>query len=71
MDSDKRTARVGIVLSGDEVRAIDEWRWHQIGMHSRGEAIRRLIAAGIAEAQWHTNTPRVVEDGITPDIAVC
>lgn len=50
----KKTERVGLVLSAEELEQIDDWRFDsRIG--SRSEAIRRLIQAGL-EAQKQTET---------------
>ncbi len=41
--SSKKTERVGLVFSPEEVKAIDDWRRKQEELPSRSEAIRRLI----------------------------
>lgn len=44
---EKKDVRVQLVISPSEIEALDEWRAkHKIW--SRSDAIRRLIAAGIA-----------------------
>jgi hypothetical protein len=46
MPNDLKTERVPVLMSADELRAVDDWRFeHRIG--SRGEAIRSLVRHGI------------------------
>ena len=42
----KKTERIGLVLSQDELKEIDDWSWSQ-RIRSRSEAIRRLIRVGL------------------------
>lgn len=42
--------RVQVMMSDDELVALDEWRFAN-KIASRGEAVRRLIADGIAKRE--------------------
>jgi metal-responsive CopG/Arc/MetJ family transcriptional regulator len=46
-DMEKKDVRIQLVISPSEVEALDEWRAKQ-RIWSRSEAIRRLIADGVA-----------------------
>ena len=39
--------RIPVMMSAEEVEAIDEWRRKHPELPSRSEAIRQLIAAGL------------------------
>jgi metal-responsive CopG/Arc/MetJ family transcriptional regulator len=39
--------RIPVMMSADEVEAIDEWRRKQPDLPSRSEAIRRLVELGL------------------------
>jgi hypothetical protein len=39
--------RIPVMMSADEVEAIDEWRRKHPDLPSRSEAIRQLVAAGL------------------------
>lgn len=59
--ADLKTARVQILMSAAELRAIDDWRFaNRIG--SRGEAMRLLARAGI-EAHAQMVAPGSVDSG--------
>lgn len=45
---EKKDVRIQLVISASEVEALDEWRAKQ-RIWSRSEAIRRLIAEGVAK----------------------
>lgn len=45
---EKKDVRIQLVISPSEVEALDEWRAKQ-RIWSRSEAIRRLIADGVAK----------------------
>lgn len=45
---EKKDVRIQLVISPSEVEALDEWRAAQ-RIWSRSEAIRRLIAEGVAK----------------------
>lgn len=45
---EKKDVRIQLVISPSEVEALDEWRAKQ-RIWSRSEAIRRLIAEGVAK----------------------
>jgi hypothetical protein len=45
-----RTEALGLKMSLAELQALDDWRRQQEGWPTRSEAIRRLVAAGIAHA---------------------
>ncbi len=47
MTDDKRNQRIPVMMSSDEVAAIDEWRRKHPNLPSRSEAIRRLIELGL------------------------
>ncbi len=49
MDDDEqlKTQRVPVMMSVSEVKAVDTWRRGQDDLPSRGEAIRRLVEAGL------------------------
>jgi Arc/MetJ-type ribon-helix-helix transcriptional regulator len=46
--NDAKDQRVLVMMSVDELRRIDDWRRCQGELPSRSEAIRQLIAAGLA-----------------------
>lgn len=50
MPDQLKTERVTIMMSPEEVAAIDDWSF-QRRIRSRGEAIRQLIALGLEAAQ--------------------
>jgi len=39
--------RIPVMMSSDDVEAIDEWRRKQPDLPSRSEAIRRLVELGL------------------------
>jgi hypothetical protein len=47
MADDKRNQRIPVMMSSEEVAAIDEWRRKHPNLPSRSEAIRRLIELGL------------------------
>jgi metal-responsive CopG/Arc/MetJ family transcriptional regulator len=47
MVDDKRNQRIPVMMSSDEVAAIDEWRRKHPNVSSRSEAIRRLVELGL------------------------
>ena len=47
MADDKKDQRIPVMMSADEVSAIDEWRRHNPDLPSRSEAIRRLVELGL------------------------
>jgi metal-responsive CopG/Arc/MetJ family transcriptional regulator len=47
MGDDKKDQRIPVMMSADDVGAIDEWRRRQADLPSRSEAIRRLIELGL------------------------
>lgn len=48
MASEARSLKFQLMVSPSEMAALDEYRWqHRLG--SRAEALRRLVARGIAE----------------------
>jgi hypothetical protein len=47
MADDKKDQRIPVMMSTDEVAAIDEWRRHNADLPSRSEAIRRLVELGL------------------------
>lgn len=53
-DTELRENRVAVMMSNAELAALDDWRFqNRIG--SRGEAVRRLIDAGIAKAEGRSD----------------
>ncbi len=46
MDDEMKTERVTTMMAPSDVKAIDDWSFEQ-RIRSRGEAIRRLIEAGL------------------------
>jgi hypothetical protein len=47
LDSDcMKDQRIPVMMSADDVAAIDEWRRKQADLPSRSEAIRRLVELG-------------------------
>jgi hypothetical protein len=42
-----RKEPVALVMSCDELRAVDDWRRMQPDWPNRSEAVRRLVAAGL------------------------
>jgi hypothetical protein len=48
MKTELKDQRVHLVMSADDVDAIDAWRRIQADVPSRSEAIRRLVALGLA-----------------------
>lgn len=50
LDMEKKDVRIQLVISPSEVEALDEWRANQ-RIWSRSEAIRRLIADGVAKVK--------------------
>jgi hypothetical protein len=47
MADEKKDQRIPVMMSSDEVSAIDEWRRRHPDLPSRSEAIRRLIDLGL------------------------
>ena len=47
MADDKKDQRIPVMMSADEVSAIDEWRRRHPDLPSRSEAIRRLVELGL------------------------
>lgn len=47
---EKKDVRVQLVISAKEIEALDEWRARE-RIWSRSEAIRRLIAEGVARSE--------------------
>jgi hypothetical protein len=47
MTDDKKDQRIPVMMSADDVGAIDEWRRRQADLPSRSEAIRRLVQLGL------------------------
>ena len=47
MAEDKKDQRIPVMMSADEVSAIDEWRRRHPDLPSRSEAIRRLVELGL------------------------
>ena len=47
MADDKKDQRIPVMMSADEVSAIDEWRRRHPALPSRSEAIRRLVELGL------------------------
>jgi hypothetical protein len=45
---EKKHHRIPIMMSAEEVEAIDAWRREQDDIPSRPEAVRRLIEMGLA-----------------------
>jgi hypothetical protein len=50
MESELKDQRVPVMMSESEVKNLDAWRRVQDDLPSRGEAIRRLIEAGLRAA---------------------
>jgi hypothetical protein len=48
MKHELKDQRVPVMMSGNDVDAIDAWRRIQDDVPSRSEAIRRLIAVGLS-----------------------
>jgi len=48
MKHEPKDQRVPVMMSADDVDAIDAWRRLQFDLPTRAEAIRRLIALGLA-----------------------
>ncbi|MHC2585395.1 metal-responsive CopG/Arc/MetJ family transcriptional regulator [Bradyrhizobium diazoefficiens] len=44
---EKKDQRIPVMMSSEEVDAIDEWRRQHPDLPSRSEAIRRLVALGL------------------------
>jgi hypothetical protein len=47
METELKNQRIPVMMSASEVRNLDAWRRAQEDLPSRGEAIRRLIEAGL------------------------
>jgi hypothetical protein len=47
MADEKKDQRIPVMMSTDEVAAIDDWRRHNPDLPSRSEAIRRLVGLGL------------------------
>ncbi|MCO5129274.1 MAG: hypothetical protein M9932_01750 [Xanthobacteraceae bacterium] len=45
--SQKLDQRIPVMMSGEDVKAIDEWRRHQEDLPNRSEAVRRLVAMAL------------------------
>ncbi|MFH0303081.1 hypothetical protein AAFX91_39210 [Bradyrhizobium sp. 31Argb] len=45
--SEKKDQRIPVMMSSDDVDAIDAWRRKQDDLPSRSEAIRRLVELGL------------------------
>lgn len=64
--NEKLTNRVPVLMSGSEIKAIDDWRFaHRIG--SRGEAIRRLAARGLQPASADAVGVELTKTPMPPD----
>lgn len=50
MADELKSERITTMMTPAEVRAVDDWRRTQDPLPSRGEAIRRLIEAGLKAA---------------------
>jgi Arc/MetJ-type ribon-helix-helix transcriptional regulator len=50
--------RIPVMMSSEDVAAIDEWRRKNADLPSRSEAIRRLVEIGL---KAHTPEPKAVE----------
>jgi hypothetical protein len=48
---EKKDQRIPVMMSSDDVDAIDAWRRKQEDLPSRGEAIRRLVELGLKVKQ--------------------
>ena len=46
--NEPRDQRVPVMMSASELKEIDDWRRRQDELPSRSEAVRRLIALGLA-----------------------
>jgi hypothetical protein len=44
---EKKDQRIPVMMSADDVSAIDEWRRKQEDLPGRSEAIRRLVELGL------------------------
>jgi metal-responsive CopG/Arc/MetJ family transcriptional regulator len=51
--ADGAPGRVNVLLSGEELRELDEWRRRQPDLPNRSEAVRRMIAR-VAKADAQT-----------------
>jgi hypothetical protein len=47
-DDDRKTERIQVLMTPDELEALDDWAFAN-RIRSRGEAIRRLIEAGLGK----------------------
>lgn len=47
MADDRKDQRIPIMMSAQEVAAIDAWRRKEADLPSRSEAIRRLVGRGL------------------------
>lgn len=56
MPSEKKDQRVTIMMSPSELQQLDDWAF-EARIRSRGEAIRRLLAAAIKFSQKHGELP--------------
>ena len=54
MQTELKNQRVPVMMSIPELKALDAWRREQENLPSRGEAIRRLIEAGLAALSQQT-----------------
>lgn len=48
MCEEQRSIKFQLMLTPSEMAAVNEYRWAN-RLHSRAEAIRRLVAAGVSE----------------------
>jgi metal-responsive CopG/Arc/MetJ family transcriptional regulator len=48
---EKKDQRIPVMMSAEEVEAIDAWRRKQDDIPSRSEAIRRLVDASLRKAK--------------------
>jgi hypothetical protein len=53
-EAERRTERIPLLMTPSEVKALDDWAFAN-RIRSRGEAIRRLIEAGLSKTS--TTTP--------------
>ncbi len=50
MNNEPRDQRIPLLLTASELKELDDWSFEQ-RIRSRGEAIRRLIALGLAASK--------------------
>ncbi len=49
----KKTERLQIVLSPEDLSQLDEWRRQQADLPNRSEAVRRLIGMKVSTTDWN------------------